>query len=131
MVEEFAAMSPPTMSPIHPTGRTFEIKGKVAGLGGTAPNQTFTVNGVSFTTNGSTVLKDLSAGLSPGLFAEVKTQSTTPPFLVTRIEGPVGDFDNPENEIRGAAKASVEGIAALSEGALDVAPLQSYFKTTF
>jgi carbamoyl-phosphate synthase large subunit len=29
------------------------------------------------------------------------------------------------------AKASVEGIAALSEGALDVAPLQSYFKTTF
>jgi carbamoyl-phosphate synthase large subunit len=29
------------------------------------------------------------------------------------------------------AKASVEGITALSEGALDVAPLQSYFKTTF
>jgi carbamoyl-phosphate synthase large subunit len=29
------------------------------------------------------------------------------------------------------AKASVEGIAAMSEGALDVAPLQSYFKTTF
>ncbi len=29
------------------------------------------------------------------------------------------------------AKASVEGIAAVSEGALDVAPLQSYFKTAF
>jgi len=29
------------------------------------------------------------------------------------------------------AKASVEGIAAVSEGALDVAPLQSYFKSTF
>jgi len=29
------------------------------------------------------------------------------------------------------AKASVEGITALSEGALDVAPLQSYFETTF
>ena len=29
------------------------------------------------------------------------------------------------------AKASVEGIAALRAGALDVAPLQSYFKTTF
>ena len=29
------------------------------------------------------------------------------------------------------AKASVEGIRALSEGALDVAPLQSYFKTAF
>ena len=29
------------------------------------------------------------------------------------------------------AKASVEGIAALSDGALDVAPLQSYFKTAF
>src|SRR6266481_2604201 len=29
------------------------------------------------------------------------------------------------------AKASVEGITALSEGALDVAPLQSYFKTPF
>ena len=29
------------------------------------------------------------------------------------------------------AKASVEGIAAVSGGALDVAPLQSYFKTAF
>jgi len=29
------------------------------------------------------------------------------------------------------AKASVEGITALSEGALYVAPLQSYFKTVF
>ena len=29
------------------------------------------------------------------------------------------------------AKASVEGIAALRAGALDVAPLQSYFKSTF
>jgi len=29
------------------------------------------------------------------------------------------------------AKASVEGIAALHAGPLDVAPLQSYFKTTF
>ncbi len=29
------------------------------------------------------------------------------------------------------AKASVEGIAAAKEGALDVAPLQSYFKTAF
>ncbi len=29
------------------------------------------------------------------------------------------------------AKASVEGIAAVSEGALDVAPLQSYFKSAF
>ena len=29
------------------------------------------------------------------------------------------------------AKASVEGIAAVSGGALDVAPLQSYFKVTF
>jgi carbamoyl-phosphate synthase large subunit len=29
------------------------------------------------------------------------------------------------------AKASVEGIAAVKEGALDVAPLQSYFKTAF
>ncbi len=29
------------------------------------------------------------------------------------------------------AKASVEGIAAVKEGALEVAPLQSYFKTAF
>jgi carbamoyl-phosphate synthase large subunit len=29
------------------------------------------------------------------------------------------------------AKASVEGIAAVNEGALEVAPLQSYFKTAF
>jgi hypothetical protein len=91
-------------------GRTFEMKGMVAGLGGTAPNQTFTVNGVSFADNSATVLKDLPSGLSNGLFVEVKTQSTTSPFLVTRIEGPAGDFENPENEIRNAAKASVEGF---------------------
>ena len=29
------------------------------------------------------------------------------------------------------AKASVEGIAAMREGPLDVAPLQSYFKSLF
>ena len=29
------------------------------------------------------------------------------------------------------AKAAVEGIAALREGPLDVAPLQSYFKSLF
>jgi len=91
-------------------GRTFEIKGMLAGLSGTAPNQSFTVNGVSFTTNGSTALTDLAGGLANGQLVEVKTTSTTGPFLATRIEGTAGDFENPENEIMNAMKASVEGF---------------------
>ncbi len=91
-------------------GRTFEFKGAVAGLTGTAPTQTFTVNGVTFTTDGATTLKDMTGGLANGMFVEVKTTATTAPFLATRIEGTAGDFDNPENEIKNAQKASVEGF---------------------
>lgn len=91
-------------------GRTFEIKGKVGNLSGAAPNQTFKVNGVTFTMNASTELHDLVVGLSDGMFVEVKTSSTAAPFVVTRIESLTGDFESPENEVRGADEASVEGF---------------------
>src|SRR5262249_43941763 len=83
-------------------GRTFEVKGEVTGLAGTAPNQTFTVNGVTFTMNSSSELRDLATGLNEGTFVEVKTQSTSAPFVVTRIEGLAGDFEEVENEVRDA-----------------------------
>ncbi len=91
-------------------GRTFEIKGKLANVAGTAPTQTFKVNGVDFVTDASTVLRDIGVGLANGVFVEVKTVSASAPFLVTRLEGLSGDFDSPENEVRGADKASVEGF---------------------
>lgn len=91
-------------------GRTFEIKGKVSNVAGTAPNQTFQVNGVHFVMNSSTELRDLAGGLAAETFVEAKTQSTTSPFTVTRLEGLSGDFESPENEVRGASKASVEGF---------------------
>jgi len=90
-------------------GRTSEIKGDIQNLSGTAPNQTFTVNGVTFTMNGSSQIHDLAV-LSNGLGVEVKTQSTSAPFIVTRIEGLAGDMDEAENEVRGADEASIEGF---------------------
>ena len=91
-------------------GRTFEIKGDVSDLSGSFPNQTFSVNGVTFTMNSASQVHDLSVGLSNGLGVEVKTQSTSAPFIVTRVEGLAGDFDEAENEVRGADEASVEGF---------------------
>jgi len=95
---------------VSATGRTFEIKGDVQNLSGAVPNQTFTVNGVTFTMNGSSEVHDLALGLSNGVGVEVKTQATSAPFIVTRIEGLAGDFDEAENEVRGADEASVEGF---------------------
>ena len=86
-------------------------------MAGTAPNQTFQVNGVHFVMNSSTELRDLAGGLAAETFVEVKTQSTTSPFTVTRIEALSGDFESPENEVRGASKASVEGFVAGLTGA--------------
>jgi hypothetical protein len=91
-------------------GRTFEIKGKLANVAGVAPNQTFKLNGVDFVMSPSTVIRDLAGGLVNDLFVEVKTQSTSAPFQVTRFESLSGDFDGPENEVRHANKASVEGF---------------------
>lgn len=91
-------------------GRTFEIKGKLTNLGGVAPNQTFKVNGASFAMTTSSQTRDLPAGLVEGVFVEVKTQSLASPFIVTRIESLSGDFDSPENEVRRADQASVEGF---------------------
>jgi hypothetical protein len=94
------------------SGRTFEIKGTISDLAGTAPDQTFKVKGASFVTDGTSNLHDLAGGLANGQFVEVKTQSTTSPFLVTRIESGTGDLENPEKKVEGAASASVEGIVA-------------------
>lgn len=91
-------------------GDVFELKGDIAGLTGTAPNQSFTVNGVAINTDNNTALKDLPAsGLANGMFVEVKTTSTTPPLLATRIEG---TFEDPEFEAEAAEKASVEGFVS-------------------
>jgi len=91
-------------------GRTFEIKGNLQNLAGSVPNQTFQVNGVTFTTSAATDMHDLPLGLANGAFVEVKTQSTAAPFTVTKIESLTGDFDDPENEVRHADEASVEGF---------------------
>jgi hypothetical protein len=93
-------------------GSEFEIKGKLSDVSGVTPNQTFKLNGVTFTTNPSTAIHDLIGGLTNGLFVEVKTQSTSAPFIVTRLEALSGDFDSPENEVRHADEASVEGFVA-------------------
>jgi len=90
-------------------GRTFEITGTIDNVTGTAPNQVVTVHGVQFQLDANTNLHDLTSGLAIGMMVEIKTQNPSP-FLVTKIEPTAGDFDNPENEIRNAAKASVEGF---------------------
>ena len=51
--------------------------------------------------------------------------------LLLVIFGITGFAQGPKLPAGVTKGASVEGITALSEGALDVAPLQSYFKTTF
>lgn len=87
---------------------TFETKGNITSVSGTAPNQLIKVNGVEFQMSASTQTSDLPAsGLAVGQFVEVKTTSTTAPFAVTKIEGA---FEDPENEVRGADKAAVEGF---------------------
>jgi hypothetical protein len=98
------------------SGRTFEIKGLISGLSGTAPNQTFGVNGASFVTNGTSNLHDLVSGLANGQFVEVKTQSTASPFLVTRVEPGTGETEDPRGRVAAATKASVEGIVANLSG---------------
>src|SRR5262249_52962989 len=98
-------------------GRTFEIKGVVSDLSGSMPNQTFKVNGVTFNMTSTSEVRDLVLGLTNGLFVEVKTTSLTAPFIVTRIEGLTGDMEAPENEVRGADEASVEGFITDLTGA--------------
>lgn len=98
-------------------GREAEIKGSVANLSGTAPNQTFTVNGVRFQMNATTQTSDIpTSGLANGMFVEVKTSPSAPftqPFLATKVEG---TFEDPEAEVRGADKASVEGFVTSLSG---------------
>ena len=102
---------------VSASGRTFEIKGEIQDLSGSAPNQTFKVGGATLTMNSTSEIRDLGLGLSNGVFVEVKTQSTTAPFIVTRIEGLTGDMDEPENEVRGAEEASMEGFITNLTGA--------------
>jgi len=91
-------------------GRTFEITGTIDNVTGTAPTQVVTVHGVPFQLDANTNLHDMTSGLAIGMLVEIKTQSTTAPFLATKIESTAGDFENPENEIMNARKASVEGF---------------------
>jgi hypothetical protein len=108
-----------------PMGQTFEIKGLVENLAGAAPSQTFTVHGASFTTDMNTRI-DLMGGLRDSAFVQVKTQSTTTPFLATQVKDLFADGDGDHGEHgdhdgdfhRGGhqvEKASVEGfVSALS-----------------
>ncbi len=99
------------------SGRTFELKGTIADLAGTAPNQTFTVAGAQFATDNTSTLRDFRAGLANGQFVEVKTLSTTEPFLVSRVELGSGDLEDSNQRVGRASKASVEGIVAGLTGA--------------
>ena len=86
------------------TDRTFEIKGNIANLTGTAPSQTFTVNGVPFRMNATTQTSDLPAGgLANGLFVEVSGLFDSAGVLhATFIEGKAADATDRTFEIKGS-----------------------------
>ena len=96
-----------------PEGQTFEIKGLITDLSGSPPSQTFKVHGASFTTDANTRIGNLPTGLADSAFVQVKTQSTSSPFLATQVkglsEGP-GDDDGPDHGEHHFQKASVEGF---------------------
>lgn len=75
-------------------GQTFEIKGLITDLSGAPPTQTFKVHGASFTTDMNTHIDNLSMGLADSVFVQVKTMSTTSPFLATRVSGLESDDDH-------------------------------------
>lgn len=91
----------------------FEIKGQVTGLTGTAPTQKFKLRGLSFTTDASTRLKHLPAGLANGAFVEVKTSSVAAPFVVTKVEGLSESGDDEHHHVE---KASVQGLVTALSG---------------
>jgi len=102
-------------------GRTFEIKGQILNLAGSPPTQTFTVHGASFTTDMNTRIDNLSGGLADSAFVQVKTKSTTSPFLATQVKGLAdrdhddhGDDDDHDGDLHHGGqrvqKAEVEGF---------------------
>lgn len=96
-------------------GQTFEIKGLITDLSGAPPSQTFKVHGASFTTDANTRIDNLPTGLADSAFVQVKTRSTSSPFLATQVkglsEGP-GDADGPDHGEHHFERASVEGFVA-------------------
>jgi hypothetical protein len=97
-----------------PEGQTFEIKGLVTDLGGSPPAQTFKVHGASFATDMNTQIEGLNGGLADSAFVEVKTPSTSAPFLATRVKGLSEDDDHEgsddDHEHHHFEKAEVEGF---------------------
>jgi hypothetical protein len=101
-------------------GHTFEIKGQILNLTGSSPTQTFMVHGASFTTDMNTRVANLSGGLADSAFVEVKTRSTTSPFLATEVKGLAnrdedhGDDDDHDGDLhhegQRVQKAEVEGF---------------------
>lgn len=65
-----------------------EVKGAIAGLGGTCPNLSFTVGGTAVRTNGSTQFKDTTCGaLRSGTSVEVKgARQSDRSIVATRVE---------------------------------------------
>lgn len=100
-------------------GQTFEIKGQITGLSGAPPTQTFTVHGLSFTTDMNTQFDGLSLGLKDSAFVQVKTRSTAAPFLATKVKSlseesgddhDSGDHHGAGDEDHHIENASVEGF---------------------
>ena len=84
------------------TGSEVELRGAIQGVPtGTAPDQTFQLDGVIITTNGSTQV-DVPGGLADNLNVEVKgiiqTQGPTS-VLATKIEIEDDDFDDDVDDI--------------------------------
>lgn len=96
-----------------PVGRTFEIKGPVTDLRGSAPTQTFKVRGVTFATNMSTRL-DMWNGLANGAVVKVKTLSTTAPFVAVRVKGTSDDDSDHRDFEEARAQGLVSGLTGSS-----------------
>lgn len=77
-----------------------ELRGSVTTLMGTAPNQTFQVDGVDISTNGSTLV-DVTGGLAETLNIEIKgIIQTSTSVLATKIELEDDEFDDNVDDIR-------------------------------
>jgi hypothetical protein len=83
-----------------------EIRGNIPSVSGTAPNQTFIINGITVTTNGSTVI-DVPGGVLTTQFVEVKGVMQTPTsILATRVEEEDEDFGDDVDDI------SLQGVVS-------------------
>jgi hypothetical protein len=95
------------LAPAALADQSLEVKGPITDLRGSAPTQTFKVNGISFTTNATTQVSNLAGGLANGALVKVKSLSTSSPFVATRVKGRSADSDHGGQQV---PKASVEGL---------------------